>query len=81
MHSSRNAADSAELTFFIDGQEVDMPALGPDDTPSASSAYRYNCLWFSMTSLPNEEHTLVLQSGKNKPNSSLVLFDYLVYTV
>ncbi|KAH9914660.1 uncharacterized protein BXZ73DRAFT_54860, partial [Epithele typhae] len=62
------------LTFTLDGTEVG------DFThnPSTSTDFQYGVLTFSKTGLANEPHTLVITSGGDA--SSLVLFDYMVYT-
>ena len=61
------------LSFSIDGETVGQFSHVSD----SSSNFLYNQLVYSNTSLSNTTHTLVVNAGLG----SLVIFDYLIYTI
>lgn len=62
------------LTFTLDGDAagsfVHIPTNGTD--------FQYNIPVYVNSSLPNAQHAITIEATGT--NSSLVLFDYLVYT-
>ncbi|KAI9066502.1 hypothetical protein FKP32DRAFT_372867 [Trametes sanguinea] len=63
------------ITFTLDGQNVGQFV----HVPTASTDFQYDVPVFASDSLPNGDHTLVIEAN-GATNSSLVLFDYIVYT-
>ena len=63
------------MTFSLDGALVGTFV----HQPSTSTTYEYNYTLFSSVNLANTEHTLVVQTAGDNA-SSLILFDYAVYT-
>ncbi|KAM5542803.1 hypothetical protein V8D89_003764 [Ganoderma adspersum] len=63
-----------DLSFSIDGVTVGQFT----HTPDSSSTILYNHLVYANTGLSNAVHTLVMSASGSK--SSLIFFDYLVYT-
>lgn len=70
-----NVVHGSNMTFSIDGALVGTFV----HIPSSSTAYEYNYTVFSSTNLPNTEHTVVVQTTGDSV-SSLILFDYAIYT-
>ncbi|KAI0713163.1 hypothetical protein C8T65DRAFT_739032 [Cerioporus squamosus] len=70
-----NADTGTNLTFSMDGARVGTFT----HTPSSSTEFDYNIPVHSSTDLKNQEHTLVIQTVGDT-SSSLILFDYVVYT-
>lgn len=71
-------ASGAELFFFIDGEQAGTFTHSPD---SQQPDYTYNFSLYANESLQYAKHTFVLQNGQNGGPISLVLLDYLVYTM
>ena len=65
------------LTFLVDGRLRGFFSHIPDPT---LPAIMYRALVFFETGLSNEEHTLVMMTS-DALQSSLVLFDYVIYTI
>ncbi|KAL1951102.1 hypothetical protein VTO73DRAFT_251 [Trametes versicolor] len=63
------------LTFTLDGDPIGQFV----HTPSDSTDFQYNVLVLARTGLSNITHTIVIEATGDT-NSSLVLFDYIVYT-
>ncbi|KAI0640174.1 hypothetical protein C8Q77DRAFT_116628 [Trametes polyzona] len=63
------------ITFTLDGTNAGQFIHVPTD----STDFQYNVPVFVQTGLSNTDHTLVIEANGDK-NSSLVLFDYIVYT-
>ncbi|KAI0652612.1 hypothetical protein C8Q79DRAFT_938586 [Trametes meyenii] len=63
------------LTFTLDGELVGHYVHSPD----SSSDILYNVLVYSNASLMNTQHTIEMRP--TGPFSSLILFDYIAYTV
>ena len=70
-----NVVHGSNMTFSIDGALVGTFV----HIPSSSTAYEYNYTVFSSSNLPNTEHTVVVQTTGDSV-SSLILFDYAIYT-
>lgn len=66
---------TTDVSFSID----DQPSVGFSHAPDGEGSYTYHELLFSIESLTNAQHTLVIQNGRGN-TSSLLLLDYLVYT-
>ncbi|KAJ3879968.1 hypothetical protein F5051DRAFT_401130 [Lentinula edodes] len=69
---------NSDMAFYIDGQPMGTfakPAPGFDDI------YEYQYLVFSIDTLVMGVHTLVLQNGYMNAQKSLVLLDYIVYSL
>ncbi|THH03755.1 hypothetical protein EW145_g6028 [Phellinidium pouzarii] len=64
------------LSFSIDGEEVGSFM----HFPSSSTDYEYHVPAYVNTSLLNMQHTLTMQTAIGD-NASLVLFDYVIYSV
>ncbi|KAI0830827.1 hypothetical protein BC628DRAFT_1355776 [Trametes gibbosa] len=64
-----------DLTFELDGETQTPFVYDPPD----GSTFQYNALVFSAVNLDNKTHSLVIQ-GKTGV-LSVILFDYIVYTV
>ncbi|KAI0778894.1 hypothetical protein BD413DRAFT_445400, partial [Trametes elegans] len=62
------------LVFVLDGAVVDSF----NHVSDGSSALQYNAMVFAQEGLGNVQHSLSISTAKNQ--SSVVLFDYLVYT-
>jgi hypothetical protein len=63
------------LTFSIDGAPVGTFSYIPD----GSNTFLYNSLVYANVSIPNGNHTFVLEVPQGA-NASLALFDYMEYT-
>ncbi|CDO74422.1 hypothetical protein BN946_scf184867.g20 [Trametes cinnabarina] len=63
------------ITFTLDGKNVGQFVHVPTD----STDFQYNVPVFASDNLPNTDHTIVIEAN-GATNSSLVLFDYIVYT-
>ena len=63
------------ITFTLDGN----PAGSFVHIPTDSTSFQYDVPVFVKTGLANTSHTIVITAGGDT-NSSLVLFDYIVYT-
>ncbi|KAI0354715.1 hypothetical protein OH77DRAFT_483637 [Trametes cingulata] len=66
---------NVDLTFELDGSPLDTFTY----TPSEDSQFAYNQVVFSSGILANDSHTLVVRTTSGV--TSVVLFDYIVYTV
>ncbi|TBU32982.1 hypothetical protein BD311DRAFT_471836 [Dichomitus squalens] len=64
------------LSFFLHNESVGQFVHEVDET--SNYAYAYNVLVYANTTLPDAEHFLDIRASG--PNSSLLLFDYVVYT-
>lgn len=64
----------ADVTFTVDGAHGDEYVHTPDST----STFLYRQLVYKSTGLANQEHSVIMSSTGTK--SSLILFDYVVYT-
>ncbi|KAH9858313.1 hypothetical protein C2E23DRAFT_880942 [Lenzites betulinus] len=75
--TSDNSAVTAhvDLTFTLD----EGAPTGFVYDPSEGSTFQYNVQVFSATNLANTSHTLVIQAREGV--SSVILFDYIKYTV
>ncbi|KAI5116467.1 hypothetical protein M0805_006727 [Coniferiporia weirii] len=63
------------LSFTIDGELVGSFV----HAPTTSTDYEYNVTAYANDNLANTQHTLIMQTAGN--NATLILFDYLVYSV
>ncbi|KAI5116464.1 hypothetical protein M0805_006724 [Coniferiporia weirii] len=63
------------LSFTLDG-ELDGSFV---HAPTTSTDYEYNVTAYANDNLANAQHTLIMQTAGN--NATLVLFDYVVYSV
>ncbi|OJT04505.1 hypothetical protein TRAPUB_4775 [Trametes pubescens] len=63
------------LSFTLDGDSVGQYV----HTPSDSTDFQYNVPVFVRSGLSNVTHTIVIEATGDT-NSSLVLFDYIIYT-
>ncbi|KAI0800515.1 hypothetical protein C8Q74DRAFT_420803 [Fomes fomentarius] len=70
-----NTTTLTNLTFTLDGQQVGTYVHVPTD----STAFQYDVPVYTNPSLSNGDHTLVIEATGDTA-SSLVLFDYIVYT-
>ena len=68
---------SADYYFYLDGKKEFNFQLIPDNTTN----YDYNQLLYSSSSIPHGSHEITLQVGRTGGSISLVLFDYLVYSM
>jgi hypothetical protein len=68
------ATTTTNLSFTVDGQYLG----GFFHNPGPNADYNYNVLVFSNNTLSDGQHNFVLAS--DGPTTSLVLFDYLIYT-
>ena len=67
---------TTNLSFSIDGSEVGTY----DHSPTGGSEFLYNQRCFYSDTLSDGSHTLVISARAPSGQSSLTLFDYLVYT-
>ncbi|RPD82863.1 hypothetical protein L226DRAFT_607915 [Lentinus tigrinus ALCF2SS1-7] len=63
------------LTFSLDGEQVGSYV----HVPTSDSAFQYDVPVYTNANLANKQHTLVIEAAGDT-NSSLILFDYIVYT-
>ncbi|KAH8114733.1 hypothetical protein DFH11DRAFT_184583 [Phellopilus nigrolimitatus] len=70
------ATTLTNLSFALDGSSVGTFV----HAPTTSTQYEYNVPGYSNASLKNGDHTFVI-SAVGATNDSLVLFDYLVYSL
>ncbi|OSD00906.1 hypothetical protein PYCCODRAFT_649257 [Trametes coccinea BRFM310] len=63
------------ITFTLDGENVGQFV----HVPTESTDFQYDVPVFASDNLPNGDHTIVIEAN-GATNSSLVLFDYIVYT-
>ncbi|KAI0706284.1 hypothetical protein C8T65DRAFT_231894 [Cerioporus squamosus] len=63
------------LIFSLDGEQVGSYV----HVPSSDTAFEYDVPVYTNGNLANKQHTLVIEATGDA-NSSLVLFDYIVYT-
>jgi hypothetical protein len=65
------------MTFFIDDW-----AAGhfTKDAPGEIGAYDYDVLGFSNDSIPFGKHQIKVQIGGTTGNTTMAMFDYMVYT-
>ncbi|KAI0640159.1 hypothetical protein C8Q77DRAFT_1153048 [Trametes polyzona] len=63
------------LSFYVDDAYLGQF----EHTPDASSTINYQVLGFHTTDLPNTNHTIDIRA--TGPSDSLILFDYMIYTV
>ena len=73
---SNNAADTTEVSIYIDGQLYGSYS----HTPTGAGGLVYHVLLYGSDSIPNGKHSFALQNGHAGGTPSLVLFDYLQYT-
>ena len=64
------------MSFFIDNEFINQTVSNPRD------AFAYNVSVFARSGLSNGQHKFTLVNGASNGfgDTSLVLFDYLVYT-
>ena len=68
-----------DLLFFVDGAQVGNYTSQSDGT---AGTYTYNVPFYVNPALQPGEHYFLLQNGQGDGGvQSLVLFDYLVYTM
>ena len=76
LSNGNNPSGASDQTFTVDGHNVSTFK----HTPSGDGSFVYNALLYANTSLAHGQHTIKMQNGQSKDLSSLILFDYLVYT-
>ncbi|GAW05732.1 hypothetical protein LENED_007608 [Lentinula edodes] len=69
---------NSDMAFYIDGQFMGTFAKA---APGFNDIYEYRYLVFSIDTLALGVHTLVLQNGYMNALKSLVLLDYIVYSL
>ncbi|KAJ4491358.1 hypothetical protein C8J55DRAFT_556942 [Lentinula edodes] len=69
---------NSDMAFYIDGQPMGTFAK---PAPGFDNIYEYRYLVFSIDTLALGVHTLVLQNGYMNAPKSLVLLDYIVYSL
>ncbi|OCH86686.1 hypothetical protein OBBRIDRAFT_714035, partial [Obba rivulosa] len=75
-HTSSPLDGNTDMTFSIDGRVVRTFA----EQPNGDLNFDYNDPVFSADNLPLGSHEFTLTNGHVNGNTSLVLFDYVVYT-
>ena len=72
---------STNLSFLIDDELVGAFDSAPVGNGSQPTAFQYHILLYSNSSIPHGPHTFVLQNGLDGGPDSIVLFDYLIYSM
>ncbi|KAJ3556410.1 hypothetical protein NM688_g2044 [Phlebia brevispora] len=67
---------TADISFYIDGELSGVFTY----TPPGESSYLYNVCLYANDSLSAGSHSFMLQNGVAGGITSLVLFDYIIYT-
>ena len=68
---------SADIYFYIDDEMVGNFKHTPNGT---DGYYNYDVLLYSNTSMAHKEHVFMLQNGRESGQTSLVFFDYLIFS-
>ena len=76
-----DAPSPTNLSFLIDDELVGAYSHMPVGNGSQPPAFQYNTLLYSNSSIPHGPHTFVLQNGHNGGPASIVLFDYMIYSM
>lgn len=79
---SNAASDGATITtmnhsYFLDGNLVGTRV---ETQKSDQPTYTYNFLLYGNSSIPNGEHTFLLQNSGKGSVDSLTILDYAIYT-
>lgn len=75
-----NPDSGAEYSFSIDGELVGQ--FSHDSaSPPGSAPFLYNQILYFNDSIPSGKHTFILTNGQSRGNPSLILFDYLIYSM
>ena len=76
--SSQVTFSTADISFFIDGQPAGSFEYTPPDIPNS---FIYNALLWKSDTLSLGPHTFSLQNGRSGGEVSLILLDYIEYTM
>ena len=71
---------SADISFFIDSVACGSFQYSPP-VPPTPNEYIYNALMWHADSLSHGQHLLTLQNGLPSGQASLILLDYVIYTM
>lgn len=72
-----DASGNADQVFFIDGARVGTFT----HTTTGDGTFLYNSTLYANSTLPYGNHIFKMQNGQPQDVSSLVLFDYVVYSM
>ncbi|KAI0712852.1 hypothetical protein C8T65DRAFT_574483 [Cerioporus squamosus] len=74
--SSTNPFGNSDMTFYMDGVEVDRFVQPPNGDP----AYQYSFPVYVNESIPSGGHTFMLVNGRAGGQTALTLLDYIVFS-
>lgn len=75
-NANNDPSGNSDQVFFVDGQKAGTF----QHNPSGDGSFVYNALLYANTTLSDGQHTIQVQNGQSGDLSSLILFDYLVFT-
>ncbi|KIY45712.1 hypothetical protein FISHEDRAFT_76260 [Fistulina hepatica ATCC 64428] len=76
-NSDESPTGYSYLRFSVDGVEVSHY----EHKPTGEDSYDYNVNVYANTSLSPGEHSLIIRNGQQQGNKSLILLDYLIYSL
>ncbi len=82
-HNPNNTVRDMDIFFYIDDHMVGNFKKSPSANPDGGVVYDYNTVLYSNDAIsesPTGSHNFTLQNGQPDGSSSLILFDYIIYT-
>ncbi|PSS37782.1 hypothetical protein PHLCEN_2v383 [Hermanssonia centrifuga] len=80
-HNHNNTVRDMDIFFYIDDHMVGNFKDSPPANPDGGIVYDYNVVLYANPSISQPgSHNFTLQNGQPDGSSSLILFDYIIYT-
>ncbi|PSS37780.1 hypothetical protein PHLCEN_2v381 [Hermanssonia centrifuga] len=80
-HNHNNTVRDMDIFFYIDDHMVGNFKDSPPANPDGGIVYDYNVVLYANPSISQPgSHNFTLQNGQIGGSSSLILFDYIIYT-